>query len=173
MPTNNQFLQKNEHRLLGLILFSLLAASHLGDGGTITQSFLIVHFGLFLLWQPVIKQQASFSTKQIIVLFLLIFIFIYWFNPWLNAFWSLLLLTLLTGRIFARGLARAAYGLAVIVLFLELVLVTTPSLFHLAAISSSLQTPFSFILLALPLVLLFIPASSAASNQVDFLSVVF
>jgi len=169
MPTNNQFLLKNEHRLLGLILFSLLASSQLGDGATITQSFLIVHFGLFLLWQPVVKQQSSFSAKQILVLFLLIFAFIYWFNPWLNAFWTLLLLTLLTGRIFARGLARAAYGLAVIVLFLELVLITTPALFHLAAISSSLQSPFSTVLLVLPLVLLFIPATDATSNQVDFI----
>jgi len=169
MSTNNSFLLKNEHRLLGLILFSLLAATHLGDGGSITQSFLTIHFGLFLLWQPVVKQQASFSTKQIIVLFLLIFAFIYWFNPWLNAFWTLLLLTLLTGRIFARGLARAAYGLAVIVLFLELVLITTPALFHLAAISSSLQTPFSIIVLMLPLILLFIPATGTTENQVDFI----
>lgn len=169
MSTNNQLLLKNEHRLLGLILFSLLAATHLGDGGSITQSFLTIHFGLFLLWQPVIKQQSSFSTKQIIVLFLLIFAFIYWFNPWLNAFWTLLLLTLLTGRIFARGLARAAYGLAVIVLFLELVLITTPALFHLAAISSSLQTPFSIVVLTLPLILLFIPATGTTENQVDFI----
>jgi len=169
MPTTNLFLLKNEHRLLGLILFSLLAASHLGDGGTITQSFLIVHFGIFLLWQPVIKQQSSFSAKQITALFILIFAFIYWFNPWLNAFWTLLLLTLLTGRIFARGMARAAYGLAVVVLFLELVLITTPALFGLAAISSSLQQPFSIMVLVLPLVLLFIPASGATENQVDFI----
>ncbi len=169
MPSNNQFLVNNEHRLLGLILFSLLAATHLGDGGAITQSFLIIHFGFFLLWQPVVKQQASFSAKQIMVLFLLIFVFIYWFNPWLNAFWTLLLLTLLTGRIFARGLARAAYGLAVIVLFLELVLITTPALFHLAAISSSLQSPFSIFILALPLALLFFPATGTDSSQVDFI----
>ncbi len=169
MSANSQFLVKNEHRLLGLILFSLLATSHLGNNDTIAQSFLIVHFGVFLLWQPVVKQQSSFSTKQIIVLFLLIFTFIYLFNPWLNAFWTLLLLTLLTGRIFARGLTRAAYGLAVIVLFLELVLITTPELFHLAAISPDIQTPFSAILLMLPLVLLFIPATDTASNQVDFI----
>ena len=169
MPTNNQFLLNNEHRLLGLILFSLLAATHLGDGGMITQSFLIVHFGFFLLWQPVVKQQASFNTKQIVILFLLIFAFIYWFNPWLNAFWTLILLTLLTGRIFARGLARAAYGLAVIVLFLELVLNTTPALFHLSAIASSLQAPFSAFILSLPLVLLLFPATGKASSQVDFI----
>lgn len=151
------------------MLFSLLAASHLGDSKTIAQSFLIVHFGFFLLWQPVIKQQSSFNTKQIFTIFFLVFIFIYWFNPWLNAFWTLLLLTLLTGRIFARGLARAAYGLAVVVLFLELVLVTTPDLFHLAAFSSSLQTPVTTVLLTLPLALLFIPATNTISNQVDFI----
>jgi signal transduction histidine kinase len=169
MLTNNKFLLNNEHRLLGLMLFSLLSAIHLGNSDTIAQSFLIVHFGFFLLWQPVVKQQSNFSTKQLIILALLIFAFIYWFNPWLNAFWSLLLLTLLTGRIFARGLARAAYGLAVIVLFLELVLITTPELFNLAALSSSVKSLFSTTLILLPLILLFIPVADTASKQVDFI----
>ena len=169
MSINKQLLLNNEHRLLGLMLFSLLAASHIGYSDTITQSFLIIHFGFFLLWQPVINQQSSFSTKQIIALLLLIFSFIYWFNPWLNAFWALLLLTLLTGRIFARGLARAAYGLAVIILFLELVLVTTPDLFNLASIASSLQSSLDMTLLFLPLILLLMPASSESSKQIDFI----
>jgi signal transduction histidine kinase len=168
MITNKQLL-KNEHRLLGLMVFSLLAATRLGDGDIIAQSFLVAHFGFFLLWQPVVKQQSSFSAKQLVFLLLLIFAFIYWFNPWLSAFWTLLLLTLLTGHIFARGLARAAYGLAVVILFLELVLIITPELFHLAAISSSLQYAFDTTLLLLPLILLFIPASDKTSKQVDFI----
>jgi len=169
MPANKQILANNEHRLLGLMLFSLLAATRLGNGDIITQSFLVAHFGFFLLWQPVIKQQSSFSSKQLIFLLLLIFAFIYWFNPWLNAFWALLLLTLLTGHIFARGLARAAYGLAVVTLFLELILSTTPELFNLASIPSSLQYAFDTTLLILPLFLLFIPASDETSKQVDFI----
>jgi len=68
MLTNTQFLLKNEHRLLGLMLFSLLAAIHLGNSDTIALSFLIVHFGVFLLWQPVVKKQATFNTKQLIIL---------------------------------------------------------------------------------------------------------
>jgi len=169
MPSYNQLLLNNEHRLLGLMLFSLLAAIHLGDSDTIAQSFLIVHFGFFLLWQPIIKKQSSFSTAQLIILVILIFTYIYWFNPWLNAFWSLLLLTLLTGRIFARGLARAAYGLAVIVLLFELILNITPDLFHLSALSSSMQPAFSALLITLPLLLLFFPVTDSASNQVDFI----
>ena len=169
MSANSHFLLNNEHRLLGLMLFSLLAAIHLGNNDTVSQSFLIMHFGLFLLWQPVVKQQSPFNTKQLIILSILIFAFIYWFNPWLNVFWSLLLLTLLTGRIFARGLARAAYGLAVVILFLELILNTTPALFHLAALSSSLQAIVSTVLLLLPLLLLFIPVTDATVKQVDFI----
>ena len=169
MPANSQFLVKNEHRLLGLMLFSLLAAIHLGDNDTVAQSFLIVHFGLFLLWQPVVKQQSSFSVKQLIFLLFIIAGFIYWFNPWLNAFWILLLLTLLTGRIFARGLARAVYGLSVIILFLELILITTPELFQLTALSSSLKSTFSTILMLLPLMLLFAPVKDSTSKQVDFI----
>jgi len=169
MSTNKQLLFNNEHRLLGLMLFSLLAAVHLGNSDTIVQSFLIVHFGFFLLWQPVVKKESSFNAKQLIILSILIFTFIYWFNPWLNVFWSLLLLSLLTGRIFARGLARAAYGFAVIILFLELILNTTPELFHLPALSSSIQTVFSTTLLLLPLLLLFIPVTDTTSKQVDFI----
>jgi len=169
MSTNNQLLLNNEHRLLGLMLFSLLAAVHLGDSDTIAQSFLIVHFGFFLLWQPVVKKESSFNTKQLVIISILIFTFIYWFNPWLNVFWSLLLLTLLTGRIFARGLSRAAYGFAVIILFLELILNTTPALFQLAALSSSIQSTFSTVLLLLPLLLLFIPVTDTTSKQVDFI----
>ncbi len=169
MSSSKQLLLNNEHRLLGLMLFSLLAATHIGDAGTITQSFLIVHFGFFLLWQPVIKKQSTFTAGQLVILIVLVSAFIYWFNPWLNAFWTLLLLTLLTGRIFARGLARAAYGLAVITLFLEFILNTTPQLFQLSALSSSLQSSFSTVILLMPLVLLFIPARDATEKQLDFI----
>ncbi len=169
MPSNSQFLLDNEHRLLGLMIFSLLAAIHLGNSETLAQSFIFVHFGFFLLWQPVVKQQSSFSVTQLFILTILIAAYIYFLNPWLNAFWTLLLLTLLTGRIFARGLARAAYGLAVITLFIELILYIIPELFNLTALSSSIHPVFSIILMLLPLLLLFFPVTDNTSNQVDFI----
>ncbi len=169
MPAITQLLLNNEHRLLGLMLFSLLAAIHRVDSDAIALSFLIAHFGFFLLWQPVVKKQSTFNTRQLVLLSVLIFSFIYWFNPWLYVLWSLLLLTLLTGRIFARGLSRAAYGFAVIILFLELILITTPQLFNLAALSSSMQSTFSMVLMLLPLGLLFIPITDTPSKQIDFI----
>lgn len=169
MISIKHFLLDHEHRLLGLMLFSLLAAIHIGNTDTIAKSFLIVHFGFFLLWQPVVKQQATFTLKQLIIVVLLTSAYIYFFNPWLNAFWSLLLLTLLTGRIFARGLARATYGFAVIILFLEIILITTPTLFKLSALTPSLQSIVSTIITFSPLLLLFIPTKDTTSKQVDFI----
>ena len=169
MRSNKQFLLGHEHRLLGLMLFSLLAAIHIGNTDTIAKSFLIIHFGFFLLWQPVVKQQATFTIKQLVIIVLLTSAYIYFFNPWLSAFWSLLLLTLLTGRIFARGLARATYGFAVIILFLEIILSTTPALFKLSALPPSLQSIFNTVIIFLPLLLLFIPAKDTSSKQVDFI----
>ena len=169
MITIKHFLLDHEHRLLGLMLFSLLAAIHIGNTDTLAKSFLIVHFGFFLLWQPIVKQQATFTLKQLIIVVLLTSAYIYFFNPWLNAFWSLLLLTLLTGRIFARGIARATYGFAVIILFLEIILMTTPTLFKLAALTPSLQSIVSTIITFSPLLLLFIPTKDTTSKQVDFI----
>lgn len=168
MTANMNMLLKNEHRLLGLMLFSLLAAVHLGSSDAITKSFLIVHFGLFLLWQPVVKQQSAFNLQQIIVLLILVSAFTYFFNPWLYTIWSLLLLTLLTGHIFARGISRAAYALAVIILFLELTLNTTPNLFNLASLQSPFKIPFQSFLMGLPLLLLFFPVTNIIPKQVDF-----
>jgi signal transduction histidine kinase len=169
MYLHNQFLLKNEHRLLGLMLFFLLAAIHAGSNDTIAQSFLIAHFGFFLLWQPVVNQHSRFNNSQLIILLIVIAAFIYWFNPWLNAFWSLSLLSMLTGRIFARGLSRAAYGLAVVTLFIELILHITPELFSLTALSSSLQPVYVTVILLAPLALLLFPSTDIISSQVDFI----
>ena len=154
---------------MSLMLFCLLAATWPGNGLQITQGFLIAHFGFFLLWQPVVKQQQDFSLTQVFILVFLILAFIYWFNPWLNSFWYLLLLTLLSGRIFARGMSRVAYGIAVITLFLQLVLITIPALFQLSALSSTLQQPFHSLVLILPLVLLVLPAKEMDARTVDFI----
>lgn len=162
-------LSEHEHRLLGLILFSLLAAISLGADNDFSRSFLITHFGLFLLWQPVFKREQTFSGPNLLILVTFILVFIIWFNPWLSVFWMLLLLSLLTGRIFARGLGRAAYGLAVIILFLELTLIITPDLFDLPGINSRLQAGTTTVLLGLSLLLVLTPSSPSPTRHIDFI----
>ncbi len=159
----------HEYRLLGLLLFSLLLAILLVEDAGLSRSLLIVHFGLFLLWQPILKQELSFSTLNLVLLLSLIMVFIIWFNLWLSAFWLLLLLSLLTGRIFARGLGRAAYGLAVLIIFLQLTLIMTPVLFNLTGMTNTMQTITSMFLLGLSLALILIPSRNAQPSHIDFI----
>ncbi|MDT8452254.1 MAG: hypothetical protein RQ936_05855, partial [Gammaproteobacteria bacterium] len=68
-----------EHQLLGLMLFSLLMAVFLGPDNTIAYSFLLTHFGLFLLWQPILSRDFSFNWVNLVLLTGFILIFILWF----------------------------------------------------------------------------------------------
>lgn len=158
-----------EHQLLGLMLFSLLMAIFVGLENTLSVSLLIIHFGLFLLWQPILKQEQSFSLLNLVMLVTFFLAFIIWFNMWISVFWILLLLSLLTGRIFARGIGRAAYGLAVIIIFLELILIINPSLFGLSSLSRSLSITTELSLLGLSLLLIFIPSKKTPPSHIDFI----
>lgn len=151
------------------MLASLLAAVAFIDDIYLSKSLLIIHFGLFLLWQPVLEQQESFSTRNLLVLFIFLGCFIIWFNIWTGTFWMLLLMSLLTGRIFARGLGRAIYGVSVVVLFLEITLLLTPLLFKLAALSETLSTAIQVILISVSGLLIFSPANEKQSTHVDFI----
>jgi hypothetical protein len=162
-------LLKHEHRLLGLMIASLLAAVALIDDVYLSKSLLIVHFGLFLLWQPVLQQEESFSVKHLIVLLVFLFGFIIWFNLWTSTFWILLLMSLLTGRIFARGLRRAIYGISVVILFLQIILIITPQLFSLTGLNATLQTSVQTILISVSLLLLFSPSDEQQTTHVDFI----
>lgn len=160
---------KHEYRLLGLMIFSLLIAIAPGTDTDLARSFLVVHFGLFLLWQPVLKQEESFSFFNLVILITFLLAFIVWFNLWVGTFWIMLLLSLLTGRIFTRGLGRAVYGVGVVILFLEMILIITPNLFGVPGLDASLKTGLSLLLLGLSLSLLFTPSATGSLTQIDFI----
>ena len=162
-------LLKHEFRLLGLMIASLLAAIVFIDDHTLSRSLLIIHFGFFLLWQPILAQQESFSFRNLMVLTVFLAGFLIWFNLWVATFWILLLMSLLTGRIFARGLRRAIYGVAVIILFLEITLVITPHLFQLKALGPELETVLQSGMIGASLLLLFSTADQQHATHVDFI----
>jgi hypothetical protein len=144
---SSRLLLGNEHRLLGLMMVTLIAALAFIDDINISRSLFITHFGFFLLWQPIYKKETQFSMVNLVSLITLISAFIIWLNIWLTPIWLLLLLSLLTGRIFSRGLERVAYGIAIIVIFLQLILVTTPDLFSLYSFTEPVRTSINLILI--------------------------
>lgn len=159
----------NEHRLLGLMMITLLAALYFINDINISRSLFITHFGFFLMWQPVLKQEQDFSLVDLVILVGPIGLFIIWLNLWLTPFWMLLLLSLLTGRIFSQGMGRVAYSIAVIVLFLELILITTPALFNLYTFSTPTIAGLRLALILSLVPLFFIHAETRFTVHVDFI----
>lgn len=167
---SEKLLLGNEHRLLGLMIATLIAAISFSENINISRSLFITHFGFFLMWQPVYKRELDFSLIELTVLLGLIGLFLVWLNVWLIPFWMLLLLSLLTGRIFSRGLGRIAYGVAVIVLFLQLILITTPELFGLHGFSNAVITTLELVLIFMLVPLLFIRSlEQRHATRVDFI----
>ena len=160
----------NELKLLGLMLVSLLAAISFSENINISRSLFITHFGFFLMWQPVFKQEVDFSLGKLLGLLGFIGIFVIWLNVWLTPFWMLLLLSLLTGRIFSQGMGRVAYGIAVIVLFLQLILITTPELFNLHGFSAPVQAAIEMSLILILTPVFFIKSDEQRlKTHVDFI----
>ena len=166
---SSRMLLGNEHRLLGLMMVTLIAALAFIDDINISRSLFITHFGFFLLWQPIYKKETQFSMVNLVSLVTLISVFIIWLNIWLTPIWLLLLLSLLTGRIFSRGLERVAYGIAIIVVFLQLILVTTPDLFSLYSFTEPVRTSINLVLIIMLLPLFFMPADTEHPSNVDFI----
>jgi nitrogen-specific signal transduction histidine kinase len=167
---SEKLLLGNEHRLLALMMISLIAAVSFSENINISRSLFITHFGFFLMWQPVYKQEMDFGLANLVVLLGLIGIFLVWLNVWLTPFWMLLLLSLLTGRIFSRGIGRVGYGIAVIVLFLQLILITTPDLFGLHGFSKPFVATLELLLVLLLVPLFFIKSvEHHQTTHVDFI----
>lgn len=167
---SEKLLLGNEYRLLGLMMVSLIAAISFSENINISRSLFVTHFGFFLMWQPVYKQENVFSLIELAILLGLIGIFIVWLNVWLTPFWMLLLLSLLTGRIFSHGMGRIAYGIAVIVLFLQLILITTPDLFNLHGFSTAVVATLELLLILTLFPLFFIKSDEHRhTTHVDFI----
>jgi signal transduction histidine kinase len=166
---SSKFFLANEHRLLGMMLLSLLLALFFSDNINLSRSLFVSHFGFFLLWQPIYSRRQRFSLGNLLVLLAFIGVFVFWFNKWLIPFWMLMLLSLLTGRIFSRGLGRLIYGLAIIILFLQLILITTPSLFNLHGFPQRISTGIEIYLIISAIPILFIGSPPHLVTNVDFI----
>ena len=51
-------------RWLGLMLLALHAAVVLDADATTTRAFLLAHYGLFLLWQPLVRSEARIEPRR-------------------------------------------------------------------------------------------------------------
>jgi signal transduction histidine kinase len=164
-------------RLLGLMILSLHALLIWGGVEIVNIGLFAVHYGLFLLWQPVLQKSGHINQQTIFVLALGGIIgavlLAYFINWWLIAFWIASLFAIIGGRIFSGESARARLPnlLAASYLLAILLLWVVPKLLQATDDLAAAEFLLIYFLPILPLFILFLSAKSdgqAHSENIDF-----
>jgi signal transduction histidine kinase len=159
-------------RWLALMLLALHAAVVLDADTTLTRAFLLAHYGLFLLWQPLVRSEARIEPRLALPVFAMAALLVLVESPWVMALW----LAILTGLVGAAAASqnqrsqRVAYLLALTYLLALLLAWVLPQSLGDDALPAEVQVVVSYALPLLPLVILFLPAARqrGASSTLDF-----
>ena len=84
---------------LGLMLLALHLALAWGPDNWWPRAFLLAHFGLFLLWQPVWRGEREVEPRQALVVVGVGLLLVGWYNWWLMAIWLAVLFGLIGGMV--------------------------------------------------------------------------
>lgn len=114
------------------VLVAALALLHLalaqGPTGWPGRTLMLVHLGLFLLWQPFVRAEARLAGQHVLIMGLVLLPALLLLNWWLVTAWLLLLAGVVGGRVFfhSRRSVRLYYLMALAYLILMLLVVAVP-----------------------------------------------
>ena len=106
------------------MLLALHAALFAQPGENFQRIWLLVHFGLFLVWQPFFAAERELEPLSVVLLVAITVAVLYFLAGWMIMIWLLLLLGILGGRVFTVQAARrnrlylVAFAYVLIVLLL-------------------------------------------------------
>jgi len=153
------------------VVLAMLLALHVAlisaPGSELQRVLLLVHFGLFLLWQPFIAAERELEIFSGVLLFLIVAITLWLLSGWVIIGWLLVLLGILGGRVFTvQAVQRnrfylVAFGYVLAILLLRAV----PALLLPEQAIPEPLSQFSFLIL--PLVLALLAVLPLASQEND------
>jgi signal transduction histidine kinase len=116
---------------LGLMLLSLHAALAWGIVEWWSRAFLLAHFGLFLIWQPLWRGERDIEPRYAVLVVIVGLALAAWTSWWLMAVWLAVLFGLIGGSVpgAAEGRQRLVSLLAAIYLLSVLLMWVVPHLF--------------------------------------------
>lgn len=168
-----RFTRVAPERWLALMLLALHVAVVLDADAAVTRAFLLAHYGLFLLWQPLVRSEARIEPRLAVPVFAMAALLVLVDSTWVMALW-LAILAGLVGAVAASQHEgrRLGYLLALAYLLaLLLAWVLPQSLGGAALLPAPMQTAARYGLTLLPLVILFLPAARVrgGSSTLDFI----
>ncbi len=114
--------------LAQLATLHLVLMQHIGD--PFARTLLVVHIGLFMLWQPLVRAERRIGWPGLIAVLGAIACMAIWVNAWLMIGWVMLLAGIVGGKVFfsdSRAM-RLFYLMALAYLVLALLLLLTPQI---------------------------------------------
>ena len=152
---------------LALMLVALHAALAWGIDGWQPRAFLLAHFGVFLLWQPVWRGEHVVAPKQAFLVIGFAILLVGWYNWWLIAVWLAVLFGVIGGSVprIIEQRQRLISILAALYLLSMLLLWVVPQLFADQAVYPFLALFVSYGLLLLPLAILFIRVPARQAHE--------
>ncbi len=145
---------------MGAMLLALHVVLLNGPGWAWADALLMMHYGLFLLWQPIWRGEQTLGWLQVLLFVgggAALLAMLSW---WLLAFWLAVLIGLMSGRLFSMRARREHYAnLAAVGYLLTMLLAwVEPHLLNLRESLASVQWLVEFALPAIPVWLLFVKA---------------
>ncbi len=171
---NSEKLMRSSRWLSFAMLVVLHFALWLGMQSLWMRPFLLMHLGLFLLWQPLWRGEIKLRTGSAAFIIAMSLVALFFLNWWVLAFWVSMLFALVGGRVFAfyARWQRLYYLLVMAYLLAILILYIAPNLFALPALGEVIVNMMN---VGLPLLLIsmaIIPverAQAETEQAVDFI----
>ena len=152
---------------LGAMLFALHYALAWGIEGWPARAMLLVHFGLFLMWQPVWRGERGLESRHAFLVVIVGLLLAGWNSWWLMAVWLAVLFALIGGNLLGseQPRRRLAALLAALYLLSMLLMWVVPHLFTEQRFETALTVLVQYGLQLLPLLILMIrvPAGSKSA----------
>jgi len=167
-----RILRRHALRLLGLMLLLLHGVLWLDPGLPLARALMLAHLGLFLVWQPIWRADATFSLQDLVVFTLFTAGLLLALDWWLLSAWLVLLIGLVAGTTTGARHGRLAHLLTLAFLLSELLMRAVPRAFELPPLPGALEAIFGSGLPLLPLTVLLLPTGAHRGDpprEVDLL----
>jgi len=171
---SNWLISQRRWLIIAMLLSLHLALLSQVNDGLFSRVWLLVHFGLFLIWQPFVSAERELNVIAVALLLGITAVIMYTLAGWMFVAWIAILIAIMGGKVFTLQAARRSrfYLVAVFYLFSILLAWTVPvSLLGLSTLPEGIRTLAAVVIPLVLIAMVFLPfrPEDEASVQVfDF-----
>jgi signal transduction histidine kinase len=152
--------QQRRWLIIAMLLSLHFAVLSQANEGPFSRIWLLVHFGLFLIWQPFVSAERELNVIAVALLLGVTAVLLYTLAGWMFVAWIAILIAIMGGKVFTLQAARRSrfYLVAVFYLFAILLAWTVPvSLLGLASLPDGMRTLAAWVIPLVLLAMVFLP----------------